>query len=76
MCINKILEDNREGIASSKSRMFTMATNQTIQQECTGFIDKVREDRFNTVRDRQIGKLLRLLNKANSNVEINNSQQL
>ena len=68
------MQDNREGITPSKFRLFTVVTNQTIQQ-CTEFIDKVREDRFNMVRDRQVGKFLRLLNKSSSNVEINNSQQ-
>ena len=74
-CIINILQDNREGIASSKLKLFTIATNQTIQQQCTEFIDKVREDRFKMVRDRQVGKFLRLLNKSSSNVENNNSQQ-
>ena len=75
-CITNILQDNREGIASSESRLFTIVTNQTIQQQCTVFIDKVREDRFNMVRDRQVGKFLRLLKKSSSDVENNNRQQV
>ena len=44
-----------------------MVTNPTIQQQCKEFIDKVREARFNKVRDRQIGKFIRLLNRNNLN---------
>ena len=62
-CINNILQDNREGIASSKSKLFSIVTNQAMQQQCTEFIDKVRETRFNKVRHKQIGKFTRLLNK-------------
>ena len=74
-CINNILQDNREGIPSSMSRLFSIVTDQAIQQQCTEFIDKVREVRFNKVRDRQVSKFTRLLNKNsfNGNSENNNS---
>ena len=72
-CINNILQDNTEGIASSKSRLFSIVTNQAIQQQCTEFIDKVREVRFNKVRDRQVGKFTRLLNKNSFNGNSENS---
>ena len=74
-CINNLLQNNREGIASSKSGLFSIVTNQEIQQQCTEFIDKVREVRFNKVRDRQVGTFTRLLNKNsfNGNSENNNS---
>ena len=74
-CINNILQDNREGIASGKSRLFSIVTNQEIQQEFIEFINKVREVRFNKVRDRQVGKFTRLLNKNsfNGNSENNSS---
>ena len=62
-CINNILQDNREGIASSMSRLFSIVTDQAIQQQCTEFINKVREVRINKLRDRQVGKFTRLLKK-------------
>ena len=57
------------------SRLFSIVTHQAIQEHCTEFIDKVREVRFNKVRDRQIGKFTRSLNKNNfnGNSENNNS---
>ena len=67
-CVNNILQDNREDIASSKSRLFPIVTDQAIQQKCTEVIDKLREVRFNKVRDRQVGKFTRLLNRNSFNI--------
>ena len=84
-CVNNILQDNGEGIISSKSMLFSIVTDQKIQQQCTEFINKVREVRFNKVRDRQVGRFTRLLNrnsfsvnsennKSNNRVRFNNNQ--
>ena len=48
--INCILQDSKVRIASTRSRLMSLVTNQTIQQECIKFISKVREDRFNSQR--------------------------
>ena len=74
--INRLLQDNREGIASSKCRLFSLVTNPNIKEQCTEFINKVREARFNMVKERQRGKFISLLNKneqrENSSGNINN----
>ena len=62
--INRILQDNRKDIAASKTRLFFFVTDPNIQQQCTEFIEKVREDRFNMVKNRQRGKFNSLLNKS------------
>ena len=72
--INRLLQDNSEGIAVSKSRLFSLVTNPHIQQQCTEFIDKVREARFNMVTERQGGKFISLLNK--SDLRENNTESI
>ena len=62
MDINRILQDNREDTVASKTKLFSLVTNPNIQQQCTEFIEKVREDRFNMVKARQRGKFHSLLN--------------
>ena len=37
-----------------------------MQQQCTEFIDKVREVKFNKVKERQMGKFITLFNKSKS----------
>ena len=63
-CINGILQDNKVRIVSSKSRLFTLVTNNDIQLKCEKFIRKVSELKFNMVRQRQINKLNILVNKS------------
>ena len=64
-CINSIFQDNGGSIASSMTRLFSMVTDPTVQEQCKEFIDKVREVRFNKVRDRQVVMFFRLLNRNN-----------
>ena len=58
--------------------LFSIVTNQTTQQQCIEFINKVREVRFNKVRDRQVSKFTRLFNRRSCNVnsENNNKNQV
>ena len=54
-----------------------MVTSPNIQQQCTEFINKVREARFNMVKERQRGKFISLLNKSElreNNTEIINNR--
>ena len=71
-----MLLDNREGIVFNKSRLFSLVTNPNIQQQCTEFIDKVREARFNMVKERQRGKFISLLHtseqRKNNSINTNN----
>ena len=64
-CINGILQDSGGSIVSSKSGLFSIVTDTTIQQQCREFIDKVRKVRFIKVRDRQVSKFNRSLHKNN-----------
>ena len=61
---------------ASKSRLFSIVTNTTIQQKCKEFIIKVREVRFTDVRDRQVSKFNRLLHKNNLNGNLEGRQQI
>ena len=63
-CINGILQDIKVRIVSSKSRLFTLVTNNDIQLKCEEFIRKVSELTFNKVRQRQINKLNTLINRS------------
>ena len=55
--------------------MFSIVTDQVIQQ-CTEFIDKVRKVRFNKVRDRQVDRFTRLLNRNSFNVSSENNNRV
>ena len=63
---------------SSKSRLFTLVTNNAVQHKCKEFIRRVSELKFNKVRQRQVNKLNTLLNrsrnKANQEVRQASSQ--
>ena len=50
---------------ANKSRLFSIVTNTTTQQQCKEFIDKVREFTFIKVRDRQVNKFNRLMHRNN-----------
>ena len=64
-CVNGILQDNEGNLAASKSRLFSIVTDTTIQQKCREVIDTVRDVRFIKVRNRQVSKFTRLLHKNN-----------
>ena len=66
-CINGILQGIKVRIASSKSRFFTLVTNNDIQLKCKEFIRKVSKLKFNKVRQRQINKLNILVNRSKKN---------
>ena len=68
-CINASLQDNKGRIVASKSRLFSLVTNTTMQQKCMEFINKVREYNFITVRDKQVNKFNRLIHKNKSMLE-------
>ena len=66
-CINVILEDNGNNINKYNSRLACLATNITDIEKCSKFINKVREDRFFKVRERQVNKFQRLDSQNNNN---------
>ena len=62
-------QDNEGSIATSRSSLFSLVTTLTIQQKCSEFISDVRESTFILVRDRQISKFIRLINKNNKHIQ-------
>ena len=70
--INVILENNGKKLENSRSRLLSFVTTMTTQGKCIEFINKVREDRFNKVKQRQVSTFNRLITKTNN--KINNSQ--
>ena len=77
-CINKTTEESGNTIINSRSRLMSTVTNATDLDWCSKFIDKVKEDRYGKVKERQVRKLNNLISKSNnnSNKAINNYNRL
>ena len=77
-CINKTIEESGNTINNSRSRLSSILTNTTDLDRCSKFINKVREDRYGKVKDRQVRKFNNLISKSNnnSNKAINNNNRL
>ena len=73
-CINKTIEEGGNTINNSRLRL---ASNATDLDMCSKFINKVREDRYGKVKDRQVRKFSNLISKSNndSNKAINNNNR-
>ena len=73
-CINKTTEESGNTINNSRSRLASIVTNATDLDRCSKFFNKVREDRYGKVKDRQVRKFNNLISKSNnSNKAINNN---
>ena len=66
-CINNTIEESVNIINNSRSRLVSIVTNTTDLDRCSKFIDKVREDRYSKVKDRQVRKFNILNSKSNNN---------
>ena len=66
-CINATVEHNGSNINNNRSRLASMVTNTTDIDQCSKFIDKVGEDRFFKMKDRQVNKFNILVRKSNNN---------
>ena len=53
-------------INNSRSRLESIVTNTTDLEQCSKFIDKVREDRFYKIKERQVNKFNILIRKSNN----------
>ena len=78
-CIKKTTEANVNTINNSRSRLVSLVTNKTDLDRCCKFIDKVKEERYHKVKDRQVRKFNILVSKSknnhnNSRVNNNNNQ--
>ena len=62
--INKTIEENGKYINKSKTRLASIVTNTTDRDRCSKFINKVREDRYNRVRARQVRKFHNLSSRS------------
>ena len=77
-CIYKTIEESGNVINNNRSRLASIVTNSTDLDRCSKFINKVREDRYAKVKDRQVRKFINLIIKSNnnSNKAINNNNRL
>ena len=62
--INKTIEESGIYINSSKTRLLFLVTSTTDRDRCSKFFDKVREDRYNRVKARQVRKFHNLVSKS------------
>ena len=65
--INVILDNNGKKLETSMSRLLSLATTTTTQDKCTEFINNIRENRFNKIKERQVTKFNTLINKPSDN---------
>ena len=72
-CINATIEHNGNNINNSRSRL-SIVTNTTDLNQCSKFIDKVREDRFYKIKDGQVNKFNILISKSNNIRSSHNNQ--
>ena len=66
-CINVILDNNGKKLEINRLRLLLLVTTTTTTQgKCAEFINKVREDRFNKIKQRHVSKFNRLINKTSN----------
>ena len=73
-CINNTIEATVNTNNNSRSRLASMVTNTTDLDRCSKFINRVREDRYGQVKDRQLRKFNILISKSKN--EYNNSSSI
>ena len=61
-CINKVIEASDNNGNNNKARLASLVTRGDLDR-CDHFIEKVREERFNWVKQRQVSKFQILYNK-------------
>ena len=70
--INFILDSTSQQLEECRSKLATIISTQKLR-ECQDFIDKVSEDRFNKVKQRQINKLNLLTTRKEGNITRSNT---
>ena len=65
--INKTIEESGNNINNSRSKLASIVTNTMDLDRCSKFMDKVKEDRYGKVRDRQVRKFHNLISKSKNN---------
>ena len=69
--INKTIQTREDQVKLSRGKLASMVTQVDLDR-CTDFIEKVRLERFNQVKNRQVRKLHILSSKHNSDQDNNN----
>ena len=70
--INFILDSTSQQLEECRSKLATIISTQKLR-ECQDFVDKVSENRFNKVKQRQINKLNLLTTKKEGNIRRSNT---
>ena len=70
--INFILDSTSQQLEECRSKLVTIISTQKLR-ECQDFVDKVSENRFNKVKQRQINKLNLLTTKKEGNITRSNT---
>ena len=64
--INKVIEASDNNMDNNKARLVSLVTSTDLDR-CGKFIDKVREERYNRVKARQVRKFQILYSKSQQN---------
>ena len=73
-CITATVEHSGSNIKNNRSRLTSIVMNTTDIDQWRKFTDKVREDRFFKIKDRQVNKFNILVRKSNDNRSNQNNQ--
>ena len=71
--INSLLDNNAKQLELTRSKIVSILTAPNYQQ-CQEFIEKIKEKRFNKVKERQVRKLNNLINKKEGGITWPSSQ--
>ena len=71
--INSLLDNNAKQLELTRSKIASILTTPNYQQ-CQEFIEKIKEKRFNKVKERQVRKLNNLINKKEGGITWHSSQ--
>ena len=74
-CINKVTEDSNNNGNNNKARLASLVTRSDLER-CDSFIEKVREERFNWVKQRQVRKSQSLFNRNSQDYSYSNNRDL
>ena len=71
--INSLPDNNAKQLELTRSKIASILTEPNYQQ-CQEFIEKIKEKRFNKVKERQVRKLNNLINKKEGSITWQSSQ--
>ena len=72
-CLNNTIEANGNTIKNRRLRLASLVPNTTDLDRCSKFINKVREERFHKIKDRQVSKFNILVSKNTDRRFFNNN---